>query len=236
MSRLLELAALGARETMLAQAMNSNNLANASTPGFRKDLMTYTGTTRVEGIQSGVDLGAGAVQGTGNTLDVAISGDGYFAIQTPEGGEAYSRRGDFRVDAQGQLKDGVGNPILGDGGPIALPPYSDLVIGADGTVSIRPLGEQSNALQAVDRLRLVNVGDQALEKGFDGYLRLPQGQTLDPDGAVKVVSGALESSNVNPVESMVRMIDLARKFESHVKMMSTDEKNRTSLNQIMRFS
>ena len=236
MNRLLELSALGARETMLAQSINSHNLANASTPGFRKDLMTYTGTVLDSGVKTGIDLAPGTVQGTGKALDVAITGPGYFAIQTPEGGEAYSRRGDFKLDAQGQLTNGVGNPIFGEGGPIALPPHSDLVIGGDGTISIRPLGEQANALQVVDRLRLVNVDEAQLEKGLDGYLRLPPGQIPEADGAVKVVSGALEASNVNPVESMVRMIDLARKFESHIKMMSTAKENETKLNQIMKFS
>ncbi len=236
MNRLLELAALGARETMMAQSVNANNLANTSTPGFRKDLINYTGTKQTEGLVTAVDLAPGNVQGTGHHLDVAISGEGYFAVQSPNGSEAYSRRGDFRVDSLGQMTDGAGNPVIGEGGPVALPPFSSLEIGTDGTISIFPLGDSSAEPLVIDRLKLVTLDESLLEKGLDGFLRLPQGQVVPPDAQVKVVSGALEASNVSPVDALVRMIDLQRKFESHVEMMETAKENRQRLDSVMTFN
>ena len=237
MNRLLELAAIGARETMMAQAVNSHNLANASTPGFRKDLAVYSGTGESAGLSTSIDFSQGTIHSTGHNLDVAVAGEGYIAVGTPEGGEGYSRRGDFRVDAvTGGLTNGAGQPIFGNGGPVILPPFSELAIGSDGTVSIRPLGGDVNGLAVVDQIKLVTLDEANLEKGLDGLMRLGNGATADFDSTVKLTSGALEGSNVNPVESLVRMIDLARKFESQVKMMQTAEENRQSLNDIMKFS
>jgi flagellar basal-body rod protein FlgF len=236
-NRLLELAAIGARETMMAQAVNSHNLANAGTPGFRKDLAVYSGTGESGGLSTSIDFSQGTVVSTGHSLDVAVAGQGYIAVGTPEGGEAYSRRGDLRIDAVTQgLTNGAGQPIMGNGGPVVLPPFSELAIGSDGTVSIRPLGGDVNGLAVVDQIKLVNLNEADLEKGLDGLMRLANGGVADFDTTVKLTSGALEGSNVNPVEALVRMIDLARKFESQVKMMQTAEENRQSLNDIMKFS
>ncbi|MFL2535913.1 MAG: flagellar basal body rod protein FlgF [Candidatus Azotimanducaceae bacterium] len=242
MSKLLELSALGARETMLAQAMNSHNLANASTPGFRKDLVTYAGTRSTDGLKSGVDLSPGTVQTTGNKLDVAIddagvNGEGYFLIEAPDGSDAYSRRGDLRIDQDNFLVNGAGQYVLGEAGRIALQPYSEIEIGGDGTISIQRLGALPNALQRVDRLQLVRLDEgQVMTKGEDGLLRLEGGETAIPDAKLRVVSGALEASNVNPIEALVHMIDLARKFETQVKLMQSSEENQQSLDQILRFS
>jgi flagellar basal-body rod protein FlgF len=236
-NRLLELAALGARETMMAQAVNSHNLANASTPGFRKDLAVYSGTGQSGGLSTTIDLSQGTIHSTGHNLDVAIAGEGYIAVGTPEGGEGYSRRGDFRIDSvSGALMNGAGQPIFGNGGPVVLPQFSELAIGSDGTVSIRPIGGDVNGLAVVDQIKLVTLNEANLEKGLDGLMRLSNGGIADFDSTVRLTSGALEGSNVNPVESLVRMIDLARKFESQVKMMQTAEENNQSLNQIMKFS
>lgn len=222
---------------MMAQAVNSHNLANAGTPGFRKDLAVYSGTGQSGGLSTSIDFSQGTIHSTGHNLDVAVAGEGYIAVGTPEGGEGYSRRGDFRVDAvTGGLTNGAGQPIFGNGGPVILPPFSELAIGSDGTVSIRPLGGDVNGLAVVDQIKLVTLDEANLEKGLDGLMRLGNGATADFDSTVKLTSGALEGSNVNPVESLVRMIDLARKFESQVKMMQTAEENRQSLNDIMKFS
>ena len=242
MSKLLELSAMGARETMLAQAMNSHNLANASTPGFRKDLAVYAGTRSSDGLKSGVDLSPGAVQSTGNKLDVAIDdstaeGEGYFVIEAPDGSDAYSRRGDLRLDPDGFLVNGSGQFVLGPGGRIAIQPYSEIEIGGDGTISIQRLGALPNALQRVDRLQLVSLDDdQTMVKGEDGLLRVQGGDEAIPNAKIRVVSGALETSNVSPIDSLVQMIDLARKFETQVKLMQSSEENQQSLDQILRFS
>ncbi|MFT5175264.1 MAG: flagellar basal-body rod protein FlgF [Gammaproteobacteria bacterium] len=242
MDRMVFLAMSGAKQIALAQANNSHNLANASTPGFRADLQAFaslpvngpTLASRVyaSGESVGVDLDAGVVTSTGNNLDVAISREGYFAVQAPDGSEAYTRAGDFRVSAQGLLTNGAGHPVLGNGGPVALPPFERIQIGTDGTISIQPLGQSGNSLAVVDRLKLVNPDPTTIEKRPDGLLGTTQ--AVDADGAVRVQSGALESSNVNTVEALVNMIELARMFEMNVKTMKTASENDAATNQILR--
>jgi len=233
MNKLLDLAAFGARETSLAQAVNSHNLANANTPGFRKDLALYSGPRVTSGLKTEVDLSVGQVQTTGNQLDVAINGEGYFVIEDGQGGLAYSRRGDFRVDADGFLTNGANYRVLGQGGPINVPPYSEINVGQDGVISLRPIGAEANALAEVGRLQLVKAEPgQVLRKTPDGLLRSANALFESPE--VKVVSGALEGSNVNVIDSLVTMIDLARRFETQVKLMQSAEENRNSLNQIMK--
>lgn len=246
MDHLLYVAASGARETMLAQAANTHNLANASTTGFRADLVTsQTAYLSGEGHESrafsgmrdrGVDFREGVINATGRTLDVAVNGQGWMAVQAPDGSEVLSRRGDLRINEFGQLFNGVSQPVMGNAGPIALPPYSDIAIGSDGTVSIVPLGEDPNTLAVVDRIKLVNPDTSLLKKNEQGFVHMTNGEELLPDAGVKLVSGALESSNVNSVESMVRMIELARQFETHVKMMKTAEELDRSSAELMRLS
>lgn len=244
MDHLLYIAASGANEAMLAQAANSHNLANASTSGFKSDLIHAQSSyllgeglnSRVYGMarEQGTDLRAGAIETTGRDLDIAVAGEGWIAVQAPDGGEALTRRGDLRVDEFGLLRNGAGEPVLGDAGPVALPPFSSLTIGADGTVSIVPLGEQANAVVALDRIRLLNPPRAVIEKGADGLLRVNDGVETGPDAGVRLATGSLESSNVNPVESMVRMIELSRQFESHVRLMNTAQELDASSAQLMR--
>jgi len=218
---------------MISQAANTQNLANASTPGFRADLVLER-VAQVSGqgvgsraypkmVNSGVDFSEGVINVTGRDLDVAITGQGWMSVQAPDGTTALSRRGDLRVGELGQLLDGAGQQLVGDGGPIALPPFSNIAIGKDGTISIVPLGEDPNTLAVVDRIKLVNPDPQTLEKGRDGLLRTPDGEAPPSDAGVSLVGGSLESSNVDSVGSMVHMIELARQFENHVKMMKTAE-------------
>lgn len=246
MDRMLYIAMTGAREIMRSQAVNTNNLANASTTGFRADLETAVSlplygpgqASRVYGVAegNGVDLVPGALQRTGNELDVAVKGDGWIAVQAPDGGEAYTRAGDLHVDSYGVLTTGAGHPVMGDGGPIAIPPYGKLDIGADGTISVQPLGQGVNALAVVDRIKLVKLPPAQVTKGDDGLVRLRGGAKVEPDASVTLVSGALEASNVNAVESMVRLIELARQYEGQVKMMKTAEDNDRAAAELMRMS
>ena len=240
MNVMVRLAMSGARETMMAQAVNTHNLANASTAGFRADLVKFTDEV-VDGsgesrLVNAVDFTQGRLQTTGRNLDVALNGKGWIAVQAPDGGEAYSRRGDLRVDNNGQLTNGAGQPIIGNGGPIAVPPFSEIEIGKDGTISIQPLGQPPNSLAVVDRIKLVGVNEGLLTKGEDGLIRLPEGVDAVPSGEIELISGTLESSNVNSIETMVRMIDLARRFESQIKMMETSEENDRSMTTVMRIS
>ncbi len=246
MDRMLYIAMTGARETMRSQAVNTNNLANASTTGFRADMESFLSLPvygpgfpdRVYAVAdgAGVDLSGGSVQSTGRELDVAVKGAGWIAVQAPDGGEAYTRAGDLRVDSFGILTTGAGHPVLGEGGPIAVPPNGKLDIGADGTITVQPLGQGVNALATVDRIKLVNPQSANLAKGEDGLMRLRNGAPAEADAVVKLASGALESSNVNAVESMVRMIELARQFETQVKMMKTAEENDAAATKLMSMS
>ncbi len=243
---MLYIAMTGARETMRSQAVNTNNLANASTTGFRADMESFLSQPvygpgfpgRVYAVANGagVDLSGGTIQSTGRELDVAVKGAGWIAVQAPDGGEAYTRAGDLRVDSFGILTTGVGYPVLGEGGPIAVPPNGKLDIGADGTITVQPLGQGVNALAIVDRIKLVNPASASLTKGEDGLIRQRNGAPAQADAAVKLVSGALESSNVNAVESMVRMIELARQFETQIKMMKTAEENDAAASKLMSMS
>ena len=236
----VRLAMTGAREAMLSQAVNANNLANAGAAGFRADLLKF-GSQVVDGsgklrLHNAVDFSQGELQTTGRPLDVAVDGDGWIAVQAKDGTQAYSRRGDLRVDASGQLTNGAGEAIMGNSGPIALPPFSKIAIGQDGTISIRPLGEAPAALAVVDRIKLVKVNDSHLTKGKDGLLRLPAGEKAKTSTDVHLMSGVLEGSNVNPVEAMVRMIDLARGFEQEIRMMATSDKNDQAMMSVMRMN
>lgn len=244
MDHFVYVAASGAQEMMLAQAVNSHNLANASTPGFKADLVNAESryldgigaTSRVYAIKKhqGTDLAQGNLEQTGRDLDVAVLGEGWIALQAPDGGEALTRRGDLRVDEFSQLVNGAGQPVLGERGPIALPPFSSLTIGSDGTVSIVPLGEQINAVAVLDRIKLVNPPAQEIEKGADGLLRAGDGFAALPAAEVRLASGMLESSNVNPVSAMVHMIELSRQYEMHVRLMSTGQELDTASTQLMR--
>ncbi|MFT6770751.1 flagellar basal body rod protein FlgF [Congregibacter sp.] len=246
MDHFVYIAAAGAKESMLAQAANAHNLANVSTTGFKADLVEAEtvylrgagAETRAYNViqDTGVDFKEGLLEQTGRDLDLAINGEGWFAVQSLDGngGEGVTRRGDFRVDGLGQLVNGAGEALLGNNGPIALPPFSSLSIGSDGTVSIVPLGEQPNAVAVLDRIKLVNPPSESLSKGEYGLLTTNGGLPSAADGNIKMVSGALESSNVNPVTAMVRMIELSRQFEHYVKLMKVAEDVDTSSASLMR--
>ncbi|MCG8072773.1 MAG: flagellar basal body rod protein FlgF, partial [Candidatus Thiodiazotropha taylori] len=170
-----------------------------------------------------VNFDKGSLQTTGNPLDVAINGEGYFAVQAPDGSEAYTRRGDLKVDANGLVTNGEGLPVIGNGGPLALPPMERLEIAPDGTITILPEGATPDALAIVDRIKMVNPPRDALHKGEDGLLRMKAGGEADADAATQLVSGSIESSNVNVADALVNMIELSRKFELQVKMMKNAE-------------
>jgi flagellar basal-body rod protein FlgF len=158
------------------------------------------------------------------------------AVQTPDGGEAYTRRGDLRVNELGQITNGAGQALIGNSGPIALPPFSSINIGADGTISIVPVGESPSTLAVVDRVKLVNPERALLTKGENGMIQLPEGKVAAADAAVKLISGSLESSNVDSVSAMVHMIELARGFENHIKMTKIAEQLDAASTELMSLS
>lgn len=247
MDRMLYLSMTGASQIMQAQAITTNNLANVSTTGFKADLAQFRSMpvfgdgmpSRVYAMteRPGTDLSAGAHNHTGRELDMAVRGDGWIAVQAPDGGEAYTRAGDLHISSAGLLVNGAGHPIIGDnGGPIAIPPFEKIDIGTDGTITIRPLGQQANVLAQVERIKLVVPGAEQLTKGEDGLMRLKDGGALPPDASVQLVSGALESSNVSVVDSMVRIIELSRQYETQVKMMNAAKENDASSDRLMQLA
>ena len=235
MREMLLLAMRGARDIVHRQQVTMNNLANVSTDGFRREIsLVQEGQDTLMRRSTGPDLTPGAVRTTGRDLDVAISGDGWIAIAAPGGSEAYSRRGDLRVDEFGRLVNGANQQVLGNGGPISLPPNGKVEIGSDGTVSVLPLGQSPNTLAVIDRIRLVNPPAEQLERGLDGLFRLREGAVAEPDAGIRLLSGSLEGSNVNAIESLVTMIDLARAFESQVQMMKLAKEKQEHLAQLVK--
>ncbi len=246
MDRMLYIAMTGAGQTLTAQAVNSHNLANATTTGFKADLSQFRSMpvfgegfpTRAYAMteRPGVDLSSGGIQTTGRELDLVVDGNGWIAVQDEEGGEAYTRAGDLHLTSNGLLETGSGYLVLGNGGPVAIPPAEKMEIAVDGTISIRPVGQSAKALVEMDRIKLVKPPLDKLEKGEDGLFRVKGSDILQPDASVRLVSGALESSNVNTVDALANMISLARKFEMQVKTMRTAEENDTAAAQMMRLS
>lgn len=246
MDRFLYLSMSGAKENLYAQAINNHNLANATTHGFRQSLAdaytepvsgpVYDSRDYVQIKNQAIDFSHGALQSTGRDLDIAIEGEGFIAVQAPDGGEAYTRAGNLHIDVNGMLLTDRGLPVLGDGGPIAVPPNESLLIGRDGTITIRPLGAAPNALAAVDRIRLVDPDTKDLKRTDDGLIRAEDGQAPEADANVRVVTGMLETSNVNTVAALTRMIELSRTYETQIKMMDSANDIEKSHNRLLAIS
>jgi flagellar basal-body rod protein FlgF len=229
--KMLYVAMTGASQNALAQKAHANNLANISTSGFQRDLEqarsmpvfgdSFPARAYAMSERPATDFTPGALQETGRDLDVAVGGNGWIAVQAPDGSEAYVRTASMNIDALGVLRAGNGMPIMGNGGPIAVPPEQKVEIGQDGTVSIRAMGEGPRVMAEVDRIKLVNPDLKNMTKGLDGMIHTKSGQPADADGSVQLVSGFLEASNVNAVEEMTSVLALSRQFELHVKMMTT---------------
>ncbi len=244
MDRFLYLSMSGAKETLRAQTVNNHNLANASTTGFRASLEAFQ-TRAVAGsgyasrayatdATTGWDSTQGALQNTGRDLDIGVQGEGWIAVQGADGREAYTRAGDLRIDPSGLLMNGAGHPVLGDAGPVTIPANSSVMIGADGTVSIVPIGSGPETTAQVGRIKLVNPPAQSLVRGEDGLFRQIDGADAPADADVRVVSGVIESSNVNVANAMVKMIELSRQFDLQVKAMRTAEENAATSAQLLR--
>jgi flagellar basal-body rod protein FlgF len=245
MDKMLYIAASGAKQDLLGTGLRANNLANAQTTGFKAQLEQARAMPAYgEGLPSRVfsmtesptnNYAGGAMIQTDRELDVAIQGEGWFAVVDDKGNEAYSRNGSLQLGADGQLKDSHGNTIIGDGGPIFLPiPLSNVNLANDGTISVRPQGAPETVLEEVGRLKLVNPNIRNIERGQDGLFRQKDGELADEDPLVRIRTGMLEGSNVNPVEEMVNMISLQRHYEMQVKLMKKAESLDTRGNQLLR--
>jgi flagellar basal-body rod protein FlgF len=242
--RLIYLAMTGAQQLLQQQAVASHNLANAATTGYKAETAAFRvaplvggpgHATRAYAVASttGADLGAGAIQTTGRDLDVAIEGEGFLAVQALDGTEAYTRNGSLDLSPDGELRTRTGLTVLGEGGPITVPPDSRITIGRDGTVSAVTEGPQANTVTVVGRLKLVKIDKQDILRGGDGLFRTRGTSQADADPTVVVAPGALESSNVNAVSAMVDMINLARQFELQMKLLQNAESNEQRATQIL---
>lgn len=246
MDRLIYTAMTGAKGTLDQQAAVSHNLANAASTGFRTEMhklravevQTEALHTRAFTVDASVatDFSTGPLQYTGRAYDVAVEGKGWLTVQTPDGSEAYTRDGSLEVSANGVLQTRSGLPVLSaTGTPITLPPDTEIVIGADGTISSLQ-SNQLNVVNVVDRLKLVNPPEAELVRGDDGLFRTAGGTAQPADETVKVAGGYLEGSNVNVVDQMVTMISLARQFEMQTRMLQTAEQNDRAAAQVLSLS
>jgi len=246
MDRLVYTAMTGARHVMEQQATVANNLANATTTGFRAQLDSFRAVpvmadglpTRVFVVDAtvGTDMRAGPIETTGRALDIAVRDQGWIAVQSADGSEAYTRNGGLKISANGLLQNISGQNIQGEGGPIAIPPDTAVTIAADGTVSTVSNDYMPGPSNVLGRIKLVNPDPKGLVRGDDGLFRQSSGLPAENDANVRVVDGALEGSNVNPVDSMVNMISLARQFEMQMSLMKNAENNAAKATQILALS
>lgn len=228
MDRLIYLAMSGAKASMQRQDSLANNLANASTTGFRAEMQAFRAvpvrgegaSTRVYALEStvGHDTRPGPMQSTGRSLDVAVQGSAMLAVQSLDGTEAYTRAGSLQVNAEGQIVTSTGLPVQGDGGPINVGVNAQVEIAADGSITSTT---GNGRPQQVGRLKLVTP-EAPLARGADGLFRAADGD-LPADATARVQSAALEGSNVSAVETMVAMIAAARQFEHQMKMLQGAE-------------
>ncbi len=242
MDRVIYTVMTGAKGALDQHAAVAHNLANATSTGFRAEMhrlravevQTEAFRTRAFAVDANAatDFSTGPLEHTGRTFDVAVEGKGWLTVQMPDGSEAYTRNGNLEVSANGVLQTRDGRPVLGDGGPVAIPPDSEISIGADGTISAIQAG-QGGAVNVVAQLKLVNPPEQNLVRGDDGLFRQKDGGVAPPDPNVKVAGGYLEGSNVSVVDQMVQMISLSRQFEMQTRMLQTADQNDRAAAQVL---
>lgn len=233
MDRVIYTAMTGAKHTLGQQAAVANNIANANSTGFRSEMHKLRAVevnsdalpSRAFVVDANIatNFDTGPLQYTGHAFDVAIEGKGWLAVQGPDGREAYTRDGSLELSPNGILQTRQGFPVIGDGGPITIPPDTEVVIGRDGSISaIEPGGAVVNL---AGQLKLVNPAEVDLQRGEDGLFRLREGAVAPVDENVKVAGGYVEGSNVNVVDQLVQMISLGRQFEMQTRVMQTAEQN-----------
>jgi len=243
MDNMIYVAMSGARETMRAQTVVSHNVANISTVGFRAMQLSLQSApipgqgfdSRINAVSGpeGWDSASGSMIDTGQELDVAIQGDGWLAVQTDDGSEAYTRAGSLRVNASRMLETSSGQLVLGNGGPISLPQYQTIDIGYDGQISIVPTGQNPDTVVDVDRLKLVNPPVGELVPAGNGLFRMATGEEVFADPTVRVNNEQLEDSNVNPSAVLVQMIELSRHYEMQIRAMTVADENDEAASRLM---
>ena len=235
MDKLIHTALNALHNTRDERVNQAQNLANMHVPGFRRDienngsasfLKAQSGfQTRVFQLEEGnvgFDETPGPLTQTGQRLDVAISEEGYFYMMPENGEPALSRRGDFRRDIDGNLVDGAGNQMLDVGlNPINLPPFTDIIVNELGEISVTTAdGDPGVYVNVATIATVVPEPGTPLQKGLDGNIRVPDQDLPAPDQRAKLIQGALEGSNVNPIEEMIATMELQRSFEISMRMIS----------------
>ncbi len=243
MDRLIYTAMTGAKHVMEQQSTTANNLANSTTTGFRAQIDAFRAVpvigpglpTRAFVVDStvGADFAQGPLMESGRALDVAIQGKGWIALDMPDGTEAYTRSGSLKVNENGVLQSQSGINIVGDGGPITIPPDVNVTIAKDGTVSSVAAGSKPGQSTVIGRIKLVNPPEDTLVRGDDALFRVKGNGGAEADAGVSLVGGALEGSNVNVVDAMVNMISLSRQFEMHMSLLKKAETNADKAAQIL---
>lgn len=246
MDRMIFLAMTGAKHLLERQAVTANNLANATTGGYRAETQATRATyvvsdtlpTRTFAVESttGADFTPGPVQATGRVFDLAVQGKGWIAVELPGGGEAYTRNGSLQINENRLLQTRNGLNVLGESGPITIPEDTEVWIGEDGTISTVPTNNIRTSVSPIARIKLVNPEEAQLERGADGLFRLGGGAGAQADASVRVATGYLESSNVNVAETMVDMIAIARQFEMHMKLIQTAQSDAQQAAQLLSVS
>ena len=244
MDRLIHTSLTGLRAAMARQAVTANNVANASTVGFRAE-MTAARTMWVTGAgmsprainageTSSADMRGGTVNQTGRDLDVALNGDALLAVQAEDGSEAYTRRGDRQVSASGLVTTGDGRPVLGESGPLTLPPADSIRIAEDGMIWIVPRGGDPNAPQQVDRLKLATPAGSRVLKGLDGLFRVADDGILPGDPQARVTPRSLEGSNVEVSRALIDMVEASRAWDNQLNLVTTARDIDASASELMR--
>lgn len=245
MDRMIYTAMTGAKHILEQQATTAHNLANATSTGFKAQVDSFRAVPVIgQGLPTrafvvdatvGADFNPGPIQATSRDFDVAIQGKGWLAVQRADGSEGYTRNGSLKVSENGLLQTASGLTVMGDGGPISIPPDVTISIAKDGTVSSVENGTLPGSSNTIGRLKLVNPPEADLVRSSDGLFVTKSG-TAEVDAEVNVISGALESSNVNVVDAMVTMISLARQFETQMKLVQSAENNANKAGQLMSMS
>lgn len=245
MDRAIYTAMSAANAALNRQAVTSNNLANSSTAGFRAQLAAFR-SVPIEGESLRTralvaettpfhDTTMGPITHTGRSLDVALPQNGWLAVAMDDGSEGYTRNGAIEVDQEGALSVN-GRPLMGDSGPLEVPPQSHVTIGSDGTVSALGMGDDPTALVPVGRLKMVNAEMNGMVHGDDGLFRTAGGEMLAQDETLRLTPEAIEGSNVSPVQAMTQMIANSRVFDMNMKVIRTADENAQKANQLLSVS
>ena len=225
-----------AMNAMQLQAQNQRliaaGLANQNTTGFKRDYGEISsvymngelGKDRVfpSRKEGAVDLEQGKIMPTDNPMDIAVEGMGFMVGQKDNGETVLTRRGDLKIGADRILRNGENLKIMGDAGPIVVPPYESLSASRDGSIIYKPVGSDSTTPPvALSRLQLVNIPQSNVIKGMDSFLRPKDGVIPPSDAKIEVNNKGLESSNVNSIDSMGDMLNSSRAFEVSFKLITT---------------